>query len=170
MLWRTHAQTVRCVHSCPALYDNKVSRAVHGSAFEHIPYSVRGSAMTHVASARVCSILLSCARAKPDRYNWSRNGWKSSCRPYHAQRGVVVVLLLPASDNVAIGTKPLPTLLLILGHLLLCCAKHHPYSLLRDIHSYAFSMQPAIPPRSSEARVDHLELPSILYNLPQKLG
>ena len=29
MFWQTHAQTVRCVHSCPALYDNKVSRAVH---------------------------------------------------------------------------------------------------------------------------------------------
>ena len=25
ILWRTHAQTVRCVHSCSALYDNKVS-------------------------------------------------------------------------------------------------------------------------------------------------
>ena len=29
MLWRTHAHTVRCVHSCPALHDNKVSWAVH---------------------------------------------------------------------------------------------------------------------------------------------
>ena len=34
MLWRNQAQTVRCVHSCPALHDNKVSRAVHRSAFE----------------------------------------------------------------------------------------------------------------------------------------
>ena len=55
MLWRTHAQTVRCVHS---------------SAFKHIPFSVRRSTITHVASARVHPILLSCARGmKPDRYN-----------------------------------------------------------------------------------------------------
>ena len=37
----------------------------------------------------------------------------------------------------------------------LCCEKHHSCSLLRDIHSYAFLMQPAIFPRSSEARVDN---------------
>ena len=41
MLWQTHAQTVRCVHSCPALYDNKVSREAHESAFEHNPHRVR---------------------------------------------------------------------------------------------------------------------------------
>ena len=90
MLWRTHAQTVRCVHSCLALYENKVSRTVHSCpalyenkvsrtvdscpalydtkcreqyirALEHVPYSVRGSTIMHVASARVRPILLSCA-------------------------------------------------------------------------------------------------------------
>ena len=42
-LWRTPAQTVRCVHLCPALHDNKVLRVAHGSAFEstfHTTYSV----------------------------------------------------------------------------------------------------------------------------------
>ena len=56
---------------------------------------------------------------------------KSTRRPYRAQRGVVVVLLLSASDDVAIGTKLLATLLPILGHLLLCCAKPHPCSLFK---------------------------------------
>ena len=38
-----------------------VSRATYVSAFEHIPYSARGSAITHVASARVHMTPLACA-------------------------------------------------------------------------------------------------------------
>ena len=44
---------------------------------------------------------------------------------------MVVVLLLSASDDVAIGTKPRAMLLPILGHLLPCCAKPHPYRLFK---------------------------------------
>ena len=64
----------------------------------------------------------------------SRNGLKRMRHPYLAhlcpvQRGVVVVFLLSASDDLAIGTKLRTTLSPILGHLLLCCAKPHPCSL-----------------------------------------
>ena len=41
-----------------------VSRAAYMSAFEHIPYSARGSAITHVASARVHMTPLACARGE----------------------------------------------------------------------------------------------------------
>ena len=41
-----------------------VSRAAYVSAFEHIPYSARGSAITNVASARVRTTLLACARGE----------------------------------------------------------------------------------------------------------
>ena len=41
-----------------------VSRAAYVSAFEHIPYSVRGSAITHVASARVHTSPLACAHGE----------------------------------------------------------------------------------------------------------
>ena len=56
----------------------------------------------------------------------SRNGLKRTIRPYLAhlcsiQRGVVVVFLSSASDNVVIGTKLPASLPPILGHLLLCC-------------------------------------------------
>ena len=34
------------------------------SAFEHIPYSARGSAVTHVASAHLRTTLLECARGE----------------------------------------------------------------------------------------------------------
>ena len=59
------------------------------------------------------------------------NGLKSTRHPYRAQRGVVVVFLLSASDDVAIGIKLLSTLSPILGHLLLCCEKQHPCSLFK---------------------------------------
>ena len=39
-------------------------RMVNVSAFEHIPYSARGSAITHVASARVHLTPLACARGE----------------------------------------------------------------------------------------------------------
>ena len=39
-----------------------VSRAAFVSAFEHIPYSARGSTITYVARARVHTTLLACAR------------------------------------------------------------------------------------------------------------
>ena len=55
----------------------------------------------------------------------SRNGSHRTRRPYLAQHGVVVVLLLSASDDASVGTKLLATLSPILGHLLLCCEKHH---------------------------------------------
>ena len=38
-----------------------VSRAAYVSAFVHIPYSAHDSAITHVASARVCTTPLACA-------------------------------------------------------------------------------------------------------------
>ena len=41
-----------------------VSRAAYVSAFEHIPYSVCGSAIKHVASTRVHTTPLACARGK----------------------------------------------------------------------------------------------------------
>ena len=41
-----------------------VSRVAYVSAFEHIPYSVRGSAITHVASARVHTTPLACAQGE----------------------------------------------------------------------------------------------------------
>jgi len=40
------------------------SRAAYVSAFKHIPYSARGSAITHVASARVHTTMLACARGE----------------------------------------------------------------------------------------------------------
>ena len=52
----------------------------------------------------------------------------------------------------------------------LCWEKHHSCSLLRDIHSYAFLMQPAIFPGSSEARVDNPALPSTLHDSRHTLG
>ena len=52
----------------------------------------------------------------------------------------------------------------------LCCEKHHSCSLLRGIHSYAFLMQPAIFPRSSEARVDNPTLPSAIHDSPHTPG
>ena len=52
-----HRRDQDVCHSCPALHDDKVSQAVHGSAFKHIQYSARGSAIKHVASARVRPIL-----------------------------------------------------------------------------------------------------------------
>ena len=41
-----------------------VLRAAYVSAFEHIPYSARGSAITYVASARVHTTPLACARGE----------------------------------------------------------------------------------------------------------
>ena len=61
----------------------------------------------------------------------SRNGSNRTHRLYCAQRGMVVVLLLSASGDVAIGTKLRATLLPIFGHLLLCCAKPHPCSFFK---------------------------------------
>ena len=66
----------------------------------------------------------------------SRNGLKRTRRPYlahlcPAQRGVVVVSLLSASDDVVIGTKLLATFSPILGHVLLCCEKQHRCSLFK---------------------------------------
>ena len=43
----------RAVHSCPALYENKVASGAFVSAFEHIPYSACGSVIRHVASNRI---------------------------------------------------------------------------------------------------------------------
>ena len=41
-----------------------VSRVAYMSAFKHIPYSARGLAITHVASARVHTTPLACARGE----------------------------------------------------------------------------------------------------------
>ena len=41
-----------------------VSQAACVSTFEHIPYSARGLAITHVASARVHTTPLACARGE----------------------------------------------------------------------------------------------------------
>ena len=49
-----------------------VSRAVYVSALEHILYSAWGSAITHVASAHVHTILLACARGE---HQYMSNIW-----------------------------------------------------------------------------------------------
>ena len=51
----------RCIAMDKSMH---VSRAAYVSAFEHIPYSARGSAITHVASARVHTTLLACAQGE----------------------------------------------------------------------------------------------------------
>ena len=49
-----------------------VSLAAYVSAFEHIPYSARGSAITHVASARVRTTQLACVRGE---HQYGSNIW-----------------------------------------------------------------------------------------------
>ena len=125
-----------------------VSRAAYVSAFEHIPYSVRGSAITHVASACIRTTPLACARGEhqyvsdiavekeqatstphtrilPDMA-WSRLYW-----PPYAFR--------------AAWASCWPCFP--------CREKHHSCSLLRGtgIYLHAFLMQSAILPRPSEA-------------------
>ena len=125
------------------------------SAFEHIPYSACGSAITHVASAHVRMTLLECARGEhryvsdievekeraastPHTRIPPSMAWRSLYRPPYAFRATWASCWL----------------------CFLCCEKHHSCSLLRGIHSHAFLMQLAIFPRSSEARVDNPTPPS----------
>ena len=125
--------------------------SVYVSAFEHIIYSARGSAMAHVVSARVRPILLACARGEhrylvekertaftPHTRILPNMAWSRLSRPPYAFRAAWVSCWL----------------------CFLCCEKHHSCSLLRGILSYAFLIQPGIFPRSSEARVDNPALPS----------
>ena len=96
----------------------------------------------------------------------SRNtamGWGRTHRPYLAhlcpvQRGMVVVFLLPAPDDVVNGTKLPATLSPILGHFLLCCEKQHPCSLFKRFVCMPFQCNQQSHPRSLETSDDHLEL------------
>ena len=132
-----------------------VSRAVYVSAFEHIPYSACGSAITHVAIAHVHTTPLVCARGEhqyvsdieveteraastPHTRIPPNMAWSRLYRPPYAFRAVWASCWL----------------------CFLCCEKHHSCSLLRGIYSHAFLMQPVILPRPSEARVDNPALPS----------
>ena len=129
------------------------------SAFEHILYSTRGSAITHVASARVRTTQLACARGK--------HQYVSDIQVVKEQAATTPHTRLPPNMAWSHLYRPpyafraaWPSCWLFL----LCCEKHHSCSLLRGIHSHAFLMQPAIFPRSSEARVDNPALLSALYD------
>ena len=73
-----------------------VSRAAYVSAFEHILYSARGSAITHVVSARVHPILLACAWGE---HQYVSNIWLKRNKPLQLRtlvsrptwRGVVFI-------------------------------------------------------------------------------
>ena len=133
------------------------------SAFEHIPYSVRGSSITHVASAHVHMTASVCAGRTPIciRYLVEKErpaftshtrippnvAWSRLYRPPYVFRAAWVSCWL----------------------CFLCCEKHHSCSVLRGINSYAFLMQPAILPRPSDARVDNPALPSALHDSPHML-
>ena len=130
------------------------------SAFEHIPYSALGSAITHVASAHVCTTLLACLRGEHQYVSdiWLKRNAPLLLRTLASRptwRGVAFIGL--RTRFVQCGRR---------AGCFLCCEKHHSCNLLRDIHVYAFLMQPAIFPRSSEVRVDNLEPPSALYASP----
>ena len=142
-----------------------VSRAAYVSAFEHILYSARGSAITHVASARVRMTLLACA--------WGEHQYVSDIEVEKERAASTPHTRIP--PNMAWRCLYRPPYAFRAAWALcwlcfLCCEKHHSCSLFRDIHSYAFLMQPAILPRSSEARVDNPALQSALYDSLHTLG
>ena len=106
-----------------------VSRAAYVSAFEHIPYSARGSAITHVASARVHTTPLAYARGEqqyvsvieiekeqaastPHTCIPPNMAWSRLYRPPYAFRAAWASCWL----------------------CFLCCEKHHSCSLPRGIH------------------------------------
>jgi len=115
----------------------------------HVSRSTRGSAMAHVVSVRGRPILLACARGE---HRYVSDIWLKRNAPLLLH----TLVSRPTSRGVAfIGLR---TRFVQRGRragCVSCCEKHHSCSLLRVIHSYAFLMQPAIFPRSSEARVDN---------------
>jgi len=145
-----------------------VLQAAYVSAFEHISYSARCSAITHVASTRVRMTLLACQICVGDttpicvRYlvKKERTAFTSHTRIPPNVAGSHLYRP-PYAFRAALASCWL---------CFLCCEKHHSCSLLRDIHSYAFLMQPAIFPRPSEAQFDNPALPSALYDSLHTLG
>ena len=141
-----------------------VSRVVNVSAFEHIPYRARGSAITHVASARVRTTASVCVGRTPICVKYLLEKEQAASTPHTR---------IP--PNMAWSRLYRPPYVFRAAWVscwlcFLCCEKHHSCSLLRGIHSYAFLMQPAIFPRSSEARVDNPALLSARYDSLHTLG
>ena len=132
-----------------------VSRAAYVSAFEHIPYSARGSAITHVASTRVHTTLLACA--------WGEHQYVSDIEVKKEQAASTPQTRIPPNMAWSRLYRPPYAFRAAWASCWLCfpCReKHHSCSLLRGIYSHAFLIQPAILPRPSEARVDNPALPS----------
>ena len=83
-----------------------VLRAAHVSAFEHIPYSAHGLAITHVASARVHTTLLACAWGE---HQYGSNIWLKRNvllllrTSYPIQRGVESPLLASVCVSCSVG-------------------------------------------------------------------
>ena len=100
MLWQTHAQTVRGVHSCLALYDNKMSRAAHGSAFESTFHTTSSVPIRHYARGqRSClpDSVIVCRGRNPINIISPEMGRKerAACAMWHG-----VAFLLSASVRV----------------------------------------------------------------------
>ena len=83
------------------------------AAFEHIPYSARGSAITHVASARVHTTPLACARGEhqyvPDTEAEKEQAASTrtlvSCQTW---RGVVFIGLRTRFVGAVLAVFPVP--------------------------------------------------------------
>jgi len=127
-----------------------VSRVVYMSAFEHIPYSARGSAITHVASARVHTIPLACAQGE-HQYVLGIEVKKRTSRFYPHTR------ILP---NMAWSRPHWPPYASRAAWascwpFFPCREKHHSCSLLRGIYLHAFLMQFSPDHRKLEPTVQH---------------
>ena len=132
-----------------------VSRAAYVSAYEHIPYSARGSAITHVASARVHTTPRACV--------WGEHLYASDIEVEKEQAASTPHTRIPPNMAWRRLYRPPFAFRAAWASCWLCflgCEKHHSCSLLRGIYSHAFLMQPAILPRPSEARVANPALPS----------
>ena len=131
-----------------------VSRATYVSAFEHIPYSARGSAIMHVAHARVHMTPRACARCEHQYVSdieVKKEQAASIPTLVSCQTWRVVVFIGLRTRFVQHGRR---------AGRVSRAMKNTLCSLLRGIYSHAFLMQPAILPRPSEARVDNPALPS----------
>ena len=141
-----------------------VSRAAYVSAFEHIPYSARGSAITHVVSARVHTTALACARGEYQYVLGIEVKKRTSCFYPHTRILPNMVwsrLYWPLYSSLAVWASCWPCFP--------CREKHHSCSLLRGIYVHGFLMQSAILPRPSEARADSPAPTSTLHDLLQFL-
>ena len=119
-----------------------VSRAAYVSAFEHIPYIAHGSAITHVASARVHTTLLVCARGEHQYVSDIEVEKEQAASTLHTRILPIMAwscFFWPPYAFLAAWASCWPCFPF--------CEKHHSCSLLRGIYSHAFLMQPAILPR-----------------------